>query len=260
MAYNDLLLEIEEEVAILSFNRPQSLNALSTELLKEFRDALQKLEENDEVMVIILTGAGEKAFAAGADIAEFKEMASLQALDYVSLGHECMSYLESMSKPVIAAVNGFALGGGMEVTLACDFIFASANAQFGQPEINLGLIPGFGGTQRLARLVGKPLSRELIYTGERIGAKRAYEVGLVNKVFPQEELIPETKKIAKKITTKSKLILKAAKNAINAGGEVDLSSGCQMERQIFSLFFGSEDTREGVTAFLEKRTPKFTGR
>jgi enoyl-CoA hydratase len=260
MEYKKLLLEIEEGIAILTFNRPKALNALSAELLIEFRDALHKLEENDEVKAIILTGAGDKSFVAGADIVAMKEMNSQDALDYSSLGHECLSYMESMSKPLIAAVNGFALGGGAEVTLACDFIFASENAQFGQPEINLGIIPGYGGTQRLPRTVGKGLARQLIYTGDIISAKMAREIGWVNKIFPPEELIPETKKIAKKIASKSKLAIKAAKNAINAGYDIDLSSGCEIEKKAFSLLFDGEDAKEGLTAFLEKRPPKFTGK
>lgn len=259
MVYENLLLEIEEGVALLTFNRPKALNALSTDLLNEFRDALQELEKNDEVKVVILTGAGSKAFVAGADIAAMKEMNSQEALNYSSLGHECLSYLETMSKPVIAAVNGFALGGGTEVTLACDFIFASDNAKFGQPEINLGIIPGYGGTQRLPRTVGKNLARELIYTGDLIGAERAREIGLVNKVFSPEELIPETKKAAKKIAGKSTLAIKAAKTAINAGYDIDQSDGCEIEKKAFSQLFDCKDAKEGLTAFLEKRPPKFIG-
>jgi len=260
MVYKNLLLEIEEGVALLVFNRSRALNALSAELLNEFHYALHELEENQEVKVIILTGAGNKAFVAGADIAAMKEMNSQDALDYSSLGHGCLSYMETMSKPVIAAVNGFALGGGTEVTLACDFIFASKNAKFGQPEINLGIIPGYGGTQRLARVLNKNIARELIYTGDMIDADKALELGLVNRIFSPEELIPETKKIAKKIAGKSTLAIKAAKHAINAGNDIDQQGGCEIEKKSFSRLFDGKDAKEGLTAFLEKRPAKFIGK
>lgn len=257
MDYKNFLLEIEDNIAILRFNRIESLNSLSKDVLAEFREILKELDANGEAKVIILTGAGEKAFVAGADIRELKDMNSSDAEAYSSLGQECLLLLEKMGKPVIAAVNGFALGGGTEIVLACDFIFSSENAQFGQPEVKLGVIPGFGGTQRLPRAIGIRMARELIYSGERIDAKRAVEIGLVNRVVPSEELISETKKVAKNIARNSFSAVKACKNAINNGFEMDVQRGCELEKKIFALTFDEADAKEGITAFLEQRPPEF---
>ncbi len=257
MDYKHFLLEIEDYIAILFFNREKSLNSLSKDVLSELREILKELDANDEVRVIILTGAGEKAFVAGADIRELKHMNSSDADAYSSLGQECLLLLEKMEKPVIAAVNGFALGGGTEIALACDFIFASENAQFGQPEVMLGVIPGFGGTQRLPKAVGIRMARELIYSGERIDAGRAVEIGLVNRIIPSETLIAETKKVAKNIVMNSFSAVKASKKAINNGFEMDLQRGCELEKKIFALTFDNADAKEGITAFLDKRHAKF---
>jgi enoyl-CoA hydratase len=257
MGYESILLDIEEEIAIITFNRPEFLNALSTGLLREFRDVLKELETNDDVKIVVLTGAGQKAFVAGADIREIREMHSIDAEAYSSLGHECLFLLEKMPKVVIAAVNGFALGGGTEIALACDFIFASENATFGQPEVILGVMPGFGGTQRLPKAVGIRRARELIYTAERIDAKSAMDIGLVNRVFPPEALLVETKQVAKKISANSFSAVAACKKAINNGFETDLARGCEFEQKSFALTFDHEDFKEGVAAFLERRSPNF---
>lgn len=257
MDYQNIRVEIEDEIAIITFNRPESLNALSAACLKEFRDALLNLEATDGVKVVIVTGAGKKAFVAGADIKEISEKNSSTAEVYGALGHECLFIMENMSKVVIAAVNGFALGGGTEIALGCDFIFASENARFGQPEVILGVMPGFGGTQRLPKAVGIRRARELIYTAEQVDAKRAMEIGMVNRVFPLDTLLEETKKIAKKICANSFNAVKASKKAINTGFEMDLFRGCEFEKKAFALTFDHEDFKEGTTAFIEKRKTKF---
>ena len=257
MDYKNFLVEIDDQIAIATFNRPKAMNALSKEVFHEFRDLLICLETNESVRVIILTGSGDKAFVAGADIRELQEMDSAAALAYSALGQDCFSLLENMAKIVIAAVNGFALGGGSELALSCDFIFASEKAKFGLPEVTLGVMPGFAGTQRLPKAVGLRLARELIYTGEMIDAKRAMEIGLVNRVFTPEALISETKKVAKKIIANSYSAILAAKKAVNNGHEIDLDRGCKLERNIFALVFNNKNAKEGIAAFLEKRAPKF---
>lgn len=257
MDYENFLLEIEDHIAILIFNRAESLNSLSKDVLAEFKKILKELDANDEVRVIILTGAGEKAFVAGADIRELKGMSSSDADAHSSLGQECLLFLEKMEKPVIAAVNGFALGGGTEIALACDFIFASEKAKFGQPEVLLGVMPGFGGTQRLPKAIGIRMARELIYSGERIDAERAMEIGLVNRIMPSEKLMTETKKVAEIIVKNSFSAVKACKNAINNGFEMDIRRGCELEKKIFALTFDNADALEGISAFLEKRDPGF---
>ena len=257
MAYNTLLLEIAERIALLKVNRPKAMNALNQEVLLELLAAFQELEKDENVRVIILSGEG-KAFVAGADIKAMVSMTSQEARRFSKLGHMVMvEMMGSIGKPIIAAVNGFALGGGMELSLACDFIFASADAKFGQPEINLGVIPGFGGTQRLARLIGKSLAKELIYTGQMIGAQEAKELGIVNKVFPPEDLLAETKKLALTIASKGAWSLRLAKSAIETGYDIDLKSGCSVEGDSFALCFSHPDQKEGMSAFLEKRKPAF---
>ena len=257
MSYKNFLLELENNIAILCFNRIKSLNSLSKDVLVEFRKILQELAADQDVRVIILTGAGEKAFVAGADIGELKGLCSIDADAYSILGQDCLFMLEEMGKPVIAAVNGFALGGGTEVALACDFIFAAENAKFGLPEVTLGVIPGFGGTQRLAKAVGIRRARELVYSGEIIDAGRAMEIGLVNRIFPLDALISETKKVAKLIIKNSFTAVKASKNAINGGFGIDIQRGCELERKIFALTFDEDDAKEGIAAFIEKRRPMF---
>jgi len=259
MAYENIVFEKDGPVAIIKFNRPKALNAINPELLEEAHDALDNIEEDRSLKVLVITGEGEKAFVAGADIAHMVNLSPLEARDFSRTGQEFMARLEALHLPVIACVNGYALGGGTEIAMASDFIYASEKAKFGQPEINLGVIPGFGGTQRLPRLVGKARAKELCMTGGMIGAAEAKEIGLVNKVFPPERLWEETMKTAKNIASKGKVSLKAVKECVERGGNVDLTDGCLMESDNFGLCMASPDGKEGMTAFLEKREPRFKG-
>ena len=259
MDYNNILFNVEGNVAILKFNRPKALNAVNTDVFSEVNDAIDRIEEDSSIKVLILTGQGEKAFVAGADITYMIDLSPLQAREFSRNGQDLLFRLERLPIPVIACVNGFALGGGTEIAMACDFIYASENAKFGQPEINLGLIPGFGGTQRLSRLVGKAMAKELCMTGGIISAQEAKEIGLVNRVFPQDKLWEETMKTANIMAKKGKVMLKAIKGCIERGYDVDLRSGCYMESDAFGLIVTSPDRKEGMTAFLEKREPEFKG-
>lgn len=259
MAYDNIIFQVEDGISTITFNRPETLNALNSELLKEFSHALDEIAANEDIRVLILTGSGEKSFVAGADITELATFNALQAKRFSERGHFLLNKLQELPIPVIAAVNGFALGGGNEIALACDFIYASENAMFGLPEITLGIIPGFGGTQRLPRLVGKNIAKELIFTGKMIPAPEAHAIGMVNMVCPQESLMDEVIKIAKNIALKGKVSLRAAKQAINSGMNVDLYSGCSIETDAFSLCMASTDAKEGTTAFLEKRKADFKG-
>jgi enoyl-CoA hydratase len=260
MAYENIIFSVEEGIGTLIFNRPKALNALNAALLNEMSILLNKIETNEDVRVLILTGGGEKSFVAGADINELATFDTLQGKNFARKGQQIISRLQELSIPVIAAVNGFALGGGCEIALACDFIYASENALFGLPEINLGIIPGFGGTQRLARLVGINMAKEMIFTGKMLKAAQAKQIGLVNKIFNSENLMIESIKTAKNITTKGKVSLRAAKQAINNGLNVDLVSGCKIEVDAFSICMSSKDGKEGTRAFIEKRKPNFTGK
>jgi enoyl-CoA hydratase len=259
MAYANIMLQVEQGIATITFNRPKALNALNRELLAEFSKALDEIAADDSVRVLILTGAGEKAFVAGADITELATYTTLQAKSFSAAGHATIARLQELPIAVIAAVNGFALGGGSEIALACDFIYASDSARFGLPEITLGLIPGFGGTQRLPRAIGASRAKELTFTGKMIGAAEAAQMGLVNKVFPAATLMEETLKTAREIAAKGRVALRAAKQAINAGLNVDLATGCRIEVDAFAITLASPDAREGTSAFLEKRKPSFTG-
>jgi enoyl-CoA hydratase len=257
MAYRNIILAIEEGLATITFNRPKALNALSIDLLQEFDRALEEVSQDDLIRVLLLTGAGEKAFVAGADITELATLDALQAKGFSQAGHDVIGRLQRLPIPVIAAVNGYALGGGSEIALACDFIYASMNAMFGLPEITLGLIPGFGGTQRLPRLIGKNRAKEMIFTGQMITAAEAERIGLVNKVCPGETLLEEALKTARVMASKGKVSLRAAKQAVNIGAETDLITGCHFEIDAFALCMASEDAAEGTRAFLEKRKPDF---
>ena len=259
MTYHHLLYEIRDAVAIITFNRPKALNALNNELLDELARALDEIAQNEAVKVLVLTGAGDKAFVAGADITELATFNSLAAKLFAKKGHDTFNRLRALPIPVIAAVNGYALGGGCEVALACDFIYASENAMFGLPEINLGLMPGFGGTQRLPRLIGKNMAKEMIFTGKMISAGEAKGIGLANKVCPAQTLMEEVFKTANAIAQKGKVSLRAAKQAVDQGMNVDLASGCAMEVDGFALCMASEDSKEGTGAFLEKRKAVFKG-
>ncbi len=259
MAYKNLIFSVEDGIAIITFNRPKALNALNAELIQELSRALDEIAENEAIRVLILTGAGEKAFVAGADITELATYNSLQAKLFSKKGHMTFNKIQELPIPAIAAVNGFALGGGSEIAMLCDFIYASENAMFGLPEINLGLMPGFGGTQRLPRLVGTSMAKELIFTGKMIPATEAHRIGLVNKVCPPETLMEEVKKTANEIASKGKVSLRAVKQTINSGVNVDLMSGCGIEIDAFALCLASEDAQEGTRAFLEKRKAEFKG-
>jgi enoyl-CoA hydratase len=259
MSYENILFEVRDGVGILTFNRPKALNALNPATLNEVEDVLKRVAADDSIRVLVLTGAGERAFVAGADITEFSSMNPLSARLFAEKGQGVFFQIEQLPKPVIACVNGFALGGGCEIAMSCDFIYASDKARFGQPEINLGLIPGFGGTQRLARLVGRAKAKELCMTAEMIDASQAKELGLAAKVFPADQLIEETMKTAQSLAAKSAMVLRSLKKVIDAGADIDLKNGCTLEAESFGVCFGSEDMREGVAAFLEKRKPVFKG-
>ncbi|WP_031314136.1 short-chain-enoyl-CoA hydratase [Caldanaerobacter subterraneus] len=260
MEYKNIEVKIEKGIATITINRPKALNALNTETLEELENVLEVLQNDDEVKVIVITGAGEKAFVAGADISEMKDMSVFEAKKFAELGQKVFRKIELMKKPVIAAVNGYALGGGCELALACDIRIASRNAKFGQPEVGLGIIPGFGGTQRLPRIVGVSKAKELIYTGDMIDAEEALRIGLISKVVEQDKLLEEAYGIAKKIMSKGLVAVSLAKEAINKSLEVDIDSGMEYEANAFAMCFGTQDQKEGMVAFLEKRAPKFEGR
>ena len=259
MAYENIIFQVEEGIATITFNRPKALNALNAALLDEFSNALDEIGADENVRVLVLTGAGDKSFVAGADITELATYNSLMAKNFSQKGHGIIAKLQQLPIAVIAAVNGFALGGGSEIAICCDFIYASENAKFGLPEINLGLIPGFGGTQRLPRLIGSNMTKELIFTGKMISAADAEKIGIANKVVPQDQLLEEVTKTAKEIASKGKVSLRAAKQAINFGLNTDLATGIQIEIDCFSMCYASSDSKEGTSAFLEKRKAEFKG-
>jgi enoyl-CoA hydratase len=250
----------EGGVAVLTVNRPDALNAFDVETLTELRDRLRELAEDDEARVVVLTGAGDRAFAAGADIKYMSGLDVDQAKEWGALGHEVGRLLETMPKPTIAAVNGFALGGGCELALACDFRYASSTAKLGQPEVNLGIIPGWGGTQRLARVVGIGVAKELVLTGRVVDAEEALRIGLVNAVHEPDELLEKTLEVAEALAAKGPLALAAAKEAVNRALAGDHSDNLGREADYFGELFSSADAKEGMTAFAEKREPRFTGR
>ncbi|HAA90178.1 MAG: 3-hydroxybutyryl-CoA dehydratase [Thermoanaerobacterales bacterium 50_218] len=260
MTYKNILLDKEENLAVITINRPQVLNALNAELLHELEDAIENLATDSRVRVLILTGAGDKAFVAGADIAYMQNMTVSEGKEFGLLGQRVFKMIEDFPKPTIAAVNGYALGGGCELAMVCDIRVASDNAKFGQPEVSLGIIPGFGGTQRLVRLVGPGKAKELIYTGEIIDAQTAFQIGLVNHVVKQDELLSFAKELAKRIVGNAPLALRYAKEAINNGMEMDLERGLMLEANLFGVCFSSLDQKEGMKAFLERRKPSFQGK
>jgi enoyl-CoA hydratase len=255
-----ILVDREDHVVTITLNRADKLNALNEELLTELARALRELMRDASVRCAILTGAGEKAFAAGADIATMSEMTAVQAKLFAELGHRVGHALEATHFPVIGAVNGFALGGGCELALACDFIYASDRARLGQPEVSLGILPGFGGTQLLARRVGAARARELCMTGDTVNAEEALRIGLVNAVVPHAELLPRVREVAKKIASKGPLAVAGIKRVVVRGADVPLATANELEATAFAALFGTQDQREGMRAFLEKRTPKFEGR
>jgi enoyl-CoA hydratase len=260
MAYENIRIDIEDALVILTLDRPRALNALNTKTLQELDLALRSLANNSQLRALVVTGAGEKAFVAGADIAEMATFTPAQAREFSGLGHRVFHAMESLSLPTIAAVNGFALGGGCELALCCDLIYAAEKAKFGLPEVGLGVIPGFGGTQRLTRAVGRTRAKEMIFGGDMVDAQKAREIGLVLEVLPGEKLLDHCKTVALKLAKRGPLALANAKRVIDYGADSDLRSANELERQGFAMLFGSEDQREGMKAFLEKRPPVFQGK
>jgi len=259
MTYENLTVEVQNKVAHVTINRPKVLNALNERTVREIHHAFAALCDDRAVGAVILTGSGEKAFVAGADINELAQMTPLGGEASSRLGQEAFDEIESLGKPVIAAINGFALGGGLELALACHFRFASENAKMGLPEVGLGIIPGYGGTQRLPRIVGLGRALELITTGRMIDAAEAYRIGLVNAVFPQAELLPHCEKVASDILAKGPLAVRCAMDAAIGGLDSTLEQGLAQESTYFGLLSATTDMREGLTAFLEKRKPEFGG-
>ena len=256
MEFKNLSLTQDGRVAILAINRPNALNALNRSVLMELDAALDDLEKNQEIYVIVLTGEG-KAFVAGADIEEMKDMTPEEAKKFAELGSRVFKKIETIDKPVIAAVTGYALGGGCELAMACDIIIAGEKAKFGQPEVGLGITPGFGGTQRLPRIVGTKIAKELLFTGEIIGAEEAERIGLVNKVVPQQMSLQTAIEMGKSIASKGQIAVRNCKTAVNRGIETDVDSGVVIENQLFASCFENSDQKEGMTAFIEKRKANF---
>jgi len=254
-----VLFQQEDGIATITINRPKQMNALNPEVLNQLEQALDRAEKDKDVKVILITGAGEKAFVAGADIAEMSKMTPLEAKEFSKLGQKVFRKIEQIKKPVIAVVNGYALGGGLELAISCDYILASENAQLGQPEVGLGIFPGFGGTQRLVRILGKLRAKELVFFGERITAQKAYEMGLVNEIVPQDKLMERAKELAKKLMEKGLVAIGLVKTAIERGADLDLDSALLIEQTLFGLCFDTHDQKEGMSAFLEKRKPQFKG-
>ena len=259
MGYKNLLVEVTDGVAVVTINRPQVLNSLNGETLAELRQAMHEINRRNDVRAVILTGEGGKAFVAGADIAEMKAMNAVEAFAFSCLGHEAMRSIDRLTKPVIAAVNGYALGGGLELALACDFIYASEKAKLGLPEVTLGIFPGFGGTQRLPRLIGKGRAKELIYTGKMVDAAEAYTLGIVNKVVAHDQLMEEAMKTARAIAQNGPLAVGMAKDAVNNGYDEARAEGSAIEMTTWGNTFATHDQKEGMGAFLEKRKPAFKG-
>ncbi len=260
MKYQNILFEIINHTALITINRPDKLNALNGQTIDELEDVFQSIKNNSEVSVVVITGSGEKAFVAGADIAELNKLDIMSAKEFSEKGNRVFRAIETLDKPVIAAVNGFALGGGCELALACHIRFASENAKFGQPEVNLGIIPGYGGTQRLARLVNSARALEMILTGDMISAEEAMRIGLVNKIFSQADLVTKTLELAEKISSKGQQAIRFALKAVKATDNISLTEGLAYEASLFALVCGTEDFKEGTAAFLEKRKPAFKNR
>ena len=257
--YENIKYEVKGNLGYLTINRPKALNALNTEVLSELADALKEIEADDAVKAVIVTGEG-KAFVAGADIAQMSKLNAVEGRAMMQAGHKVMITIDQMPKPFIAAVNGFALGGGCELAMACDIRIASSKAKFGQPEVGLGIIPGFCGTQRLSRLVGKGMAKYLIYSAEMISAEEAFRIGLVEKVVEPDALMETAEKLANTIASKAPIAVAQAKIAINNGFDMDLKSASQLEVEATTVCFGSEDQKEGMAAFLEKRAPEWKNR
>lgn len=258
--YKNLLVDIDNDgIATVVIHRPQALNALNAATVEELDRLFAELAANSAAKVIIITGSGEKSFVAGADIREMKDKNAVEARQWSQLAQEVFQKIEELPKPVIAAVNGYALGGGCELAMACDIRIASEKARFGQPEVSLGIPPGFGGTQRLPRLVGKGRAKELLFTGEIIDAAEAYRIGLVNQVAVPEELMDKARAMAYKLMTRAPFAVQVCKAAVNKGMDMDLNSATAYEAEVFGLCFATRDQKEGMAAFIEKRKANFTG-
>ena len=260
MEFKYIIYEKSGGIATITLNRPEALNAFSKEVIEEILKALEDVKADENTRVVILTGAGEKAFSAGADIKAMKGMNALKARELSLMGEKLCDALENLEKPVIAAINGYALGGGLEVAMACDIRIASENARMGQTEINIGLIPGWGGTQRLTRLIGKTKAKELIFTGKIVDAKTAEQLGIVNMVVPTEKFREAVQQFAVELASKAPVALKVAKALINKGSEISLDAAIALEREGFGVVASTEDLQEGVSAFIEKRKPTFKGK
>jgi enoyl-CoA hydratase len=260
MAFENIILEKEDYLATIIINRPKALNALNAETLYELEAAVKDIKADANIKVVIVTGSGDKSFVAGADITFMLPLSPAEGRFFSDVGERVMRGFELLEKPVIAAINGFALGGGCELAMACDIRLASENAVFAQPEVGLGVIPGFGGTQRLPRLIGEGRAKELTYTADVIKADEAYRIGLVNHVYPQDQLMDEAKKLAKKIASKAPLAVGYAKFAIGKGLQVDLDTAMSIESDMFGMCCATEDKFEGMGAFVEKRKPQFKGK
>jgi enoyl-CoA hydratase/carnithine racemase len=260
MAFSNILFEKKNAIAYVTVNRPKVLNALNMATMEELRTAFHDIKNDAAVRVVIVTAAGEKAFIAGADIGELAQNDAVTAKEYTHRGQSVLNLIENLGKPVIACINGFALGGGCEIAMACTMRLASENAKLGQPEVKLGIIPGYGGTQRLPRLVSKGIAMQLLLTGEMITAQEAHRIGLVNEVVPAAELIPRAEAIAQKVTANGPLAVQYTMEAVNKGMEMPLAEGLYLEAVLFGVVSATEDKKEGTAAFLEKRPAQFKGR
>jgi len=260
MKYENILYEKSEGIATITINRPNVLNALNLQALQEISSSLDDAEEDETVKVIVITGAGDRSFCTGLDLKAIKGLSPLDAMNQDLLGQKLTKKIEELKKPVIAAINGFALGGGLELAMSCDLRIASENARLGQTELNVGLIPGWGGTQRLPRLVGRGIAQELIFTGKMIDAATAKQLGLLSTVVPPDKLKSAVKELASELMTKSPVGIQLVKRLINSSLEIDLTRGLVQEAQAFGVLVSTEDFNEGVAAFIEKRKPKFKGK
>jgi len=260
MEFKNVIFEKSDGIATVTLNRPEALNAFSKDVIKEILQALEDIRSDENIRVVVLTGAGEKAFSAGADIKAMAGMTALKARELSLMGEQLCVALENLEKPVIAALNGYALGGGLEVAMSCDIRIASENARVGQTEINIGLIPGWGGTQRLTRLIGKTKAKELVFTGRIIDAKTAEQLGILNIVAPQDKFRETVRQFALELASKAPIAVRVAKALINKGADISLESALELEREGFGVVASTEDLKEGVSAFTEKRKPTFKGK
>ena len=260
MAHKNLIVSREEGIAIITINRPEALNALNRETLKELREVATELEGDDAIKALIITGAGDKSFVSGADIKDVKDLDPLGGLDLVTGGQKTFAMLNNLSKPVIAAVNGYCMGGGLELALGCDFIIASEKARFGVPEAKIGVFAGWGGVQRLAKRVGTAWAKQMNMTGEPIDAQTALRINLANQVVPADKLIEETKKIARSIMSCAPLAVRMIKTLVNEGADIPIDKALALDAKAAGVLFSSQDQKEGMNAFVEKRKPQFKGR